>query len=191
MTGIQVSEFLRLMDRADFWGMSPNDPGAPDLDGTRCMVDGHRGTRAHAVDRHRLGTGAFAEAATLLLKSAGLASWGHFRPLSQFELSKLQFLGTRRKARGDIVALVRAPDGVTETVRVGDGMGADFGVVRKITRDFIKLSELQLDCADGEWRERDNYLPRVGAAVAARFSTTVRPTDVQAGRTADRCNAER
>ena len=79
------------------------------------------------------------------------------------------------------MALARAPDGVTEVVKVGHGVGADLRVVHEVTRDYIKLAEAEMDCAGEELRERDNYLPRAGAAVKAGFSMIVGPSEVHGG----------
>lgn len=186
----EVARFLERLDRIDFWNVSPEDRSMGGFDGVVWKLEAHRDGKSHVVKRWSPKPGTFLGAAIQLLGFADLAGCDGSRPLSQFELSRLKFLTTRNDGSGPIAALVEAPDGAVELVRVGAGIGADFGVIRAISADYIKISELVRNCADGvhaEWTERINYLPRSGATATDQFATTVTAGSEERDRTGSRC----
>jgi len=186
----EVSRFLERIDEMDFWNLPPQDPLAWGYDGQDWKLEGYRNGKSHIVKRWSPEPGAFLGSAIQLLKYADLAGCTGHRPLSQFELSRLKVLAIRNDTSGPAAALVEAPDGAIDLVKVGHGIGADFGVIRAITPDYIELTEVIRDCTDdmrGEWRERVNYLPRNGAAVRAEFSTIVTAVNAERERMGVRC----
>lgn len=72
--------------------------------------------------------------------------------LEQFPLDSLDMVGTLG-TRGNLVALVMAPDKVTYRVRPGAYMGQSDGRVTAVHEDRIELVELVPDGAGG-WLER-------------------------------------
>ena len=57
--------------------------------------------------------------------------------------------GTLRNASGNIVALIRTPEGQIEQVQKGSYMGKNHGRVIEITPSQIALSEIVPDGQDG------------------------------------------
>ncbi|MDA8092960.1 MAG: pilus assembly protein PilP [Betaproteobacteria bacterium] len=77
-------------------------------------------------------------------------------PLEAYSLQTLHMVGILER-KGDITALVEAPDGKVFSVRVGDHMGQNFGTVTRLTPTEIDLKEIVQDDT-GQWTQRENKL---------------------------------
>lgn len=75
--------------------------------------------------------------------------------LEAYPLESLKMVGVIRE-RGRISALVRADDGV-HTVKLGNYMGQNFGMILRITDTEIQLKEM-LQEQDKNWTERTTVL---------------------------------
>lgn len=71
------------------------------------------------------------------------------QPLESYALEELFMKGTIRSASGNIIALIRTPDGQIEQVQKGSYMGKNHGRVIGITPNQIALSEIVPDGQDG------------------------------------------
>ncbi len=71
------------------------------------------------------------------------------QPLESYALEELFMKGTLRNASGNIVALIRTPEGQIEQVQKGSYMGKNHGRVIEITPGQIALSEIVPDGQDG------------------------------------------
>jgi hypothetical protein len=190
----EVSSFLEMVSEMNFWNLPTRIDVQPDLDGEDWRLEAIRNGRYHVVTRGSPKPGVFRGAAVQMLKLADLSVCAGYTPLGQFELSRLKFIAIRKDGSVPVAALVEAPDGAIESVKIGDGLGADFGVVREITQDYLKISEMVIECSEdenGEWIERANYLPRSGAHVQAEISTIVRAINAEQERRGYRCVSSR
>lgn len=77
-------------------------------------------------------------------------------PLERYSLDNLSLRGTLADERG-IRALVRAQDGVTHSVGVGDRLGLNQGEVLRIGPDALVLREYLAD-GKGCWEQRETTL---------------------------------
>lgn len=73
-------------------------------------------------------------------------------PLEAYPLDALQMVGTI-DFKGQVYAMIKAPDGVIHRVTVGEYMGQNYGRVVKITNGEVDLSELIRD-GFGGWQRR-------------------------------------
>lgn len=71
------------------------------------------------------------------------------QPLENYALEALIMKGTMRNTAGNIVALIRTPDGELERVESGSYMGQNHGRIVKITPNQIDLLEIVPDGQDG------------------------------------------
>ena len=73
------------------------------------------------------------------------------QPLEFYPLDALKFVGIL-KAGNQIWALIQRPDGVITRVRSGDYLGQNYGQIKKITEDTIKLEETVK--VNGKWEKK-------------------------------------
>lgn len=85
------------------------------------------------------------------------------QPLENYALEVLIMKGTMRDVSGNIVALVRTPDGELEKVQPGSYMGQNHGRVVKIDPNQMELLEIVPDGQDG-YIERPRTLVLHGGA---------------------------
>lgn len=74
------------------------------------------------------------------------------QPLEEFPLDALRLVGSITRPGKPLRALVKDPKDTVYTVKVGDHIGQNYGVVTKITSDRVEIRELVQDSA-GEWLE--------------------------------------
>lgn len=77
-------------------------------------------------------------------------------PLEQFQLQTLRLVGTLRMG-GKQVALISAPDGSVTSVREGNYLGTDYGLVTAISPQAVQITERVLHQQAG-WQERQTSL---------------------------------
>lgn len=87
-------------------------------------------------------------------------------PLESFELEKLKMVGTLEQNHVTY-ALIKAPDNSLYRVKVGDHMGVNFGVIKSISEQEIKLTETIEDSA-GDWSEKPNSLTLIDESNAGQ-----------------------
>lgn len=75
-------------------------------------------------------------------------------PLELYPLENLKFVGSIEKAKLKY-ALIKAPDGTVQQVKIGNYIGQNFGLVTNIEATGILLKEIVQDEESGEWVERD------------------------------------
>jgi type IV pilus assembly protein PilP len=75
-------------------------------------------------------------------------------PLELYPLENLKFVGSIEKAKLKY-ALIKAPDGTVQQVKIGNYIGQNFGLVTNIEATGIVLKEIVQDEQSGEWVERD------------------------------------
>lgn len=93
------------------------------------------------------------------------------QPLESYELEKLTMKGSLRNNRGEILALIKTPDGQIEQVQRGNYLGTDQGRIVKITPTQIDLIEIVSDGRDGfVERPRTMVLVNAGLQNAAQQS---------------------
>ncbi|MFU8926188.1 pilus assembly protein PilP [Acinetobacter puyangensis] len=85
------------------------------------------------------------------------------QPLESYALEELLMKGTMRGASGNIIALVRSPDGEIEQVQKGSYMGKNHGRIVGITANEISLIEVVPDGQEG-FIERPRNLVLYGDA---------------------------
>ncbi len=73
--------------------------------------------------------------------------------LEEFPLDSLKYVGTLEK-KGQVWALIEAPDKTVYRVRVGNHMGTNYGEIIEITETEIKLKEIIPNGATGGWMDR-------------------------------------
>lgn len=71
------------------------------------------------------------------------------QPLESYELEKLTMKGSLKNNRGQILALIKTPDGQIEQVQRGNYLGTDQGRIVSITPTQIDLIEIVSDGRDG------------------------------------------
>jgi hypothetical protein len=69
LSTMQVEEWLSRLEQMDYWNMHDGGIG---LDGAQWILEGGRNGKYHLVDQHRPETGAFREAALLLVRWAAV-----------------------------------------------------------------------------------------------------------------------
>lgn len=77
-------------------------------------------------------------------------------PLEQFQLQTLRLVGTLLMG-GQQVALISAPDGSVTSVREGNYLGTDYGLVTAISPQEVQITERVLNQQAG-WQERQTSL---------------------------------
>ncbi len=75
-------------------------------------------------------------------------------PLELYPLENLKFVGSIEKAKLKY-AVIKAPDGTVQQVKIGNYIGQNFGLVTNIEVTGILLKEIVQDEESGEWVERD------------------------------------
>ena len=83
------------------------------------------------------------------------------QPLESFELEKLTMKGSLKDKSGEILALLKTPDGQIERVQRGNYIGMNQGRITQITPTQIDLIEIVPDGRDG-FVERPRTLVLVG-----------------------------
>jgi len=73
--------------------------------------------------------------------------------LEEFPLDSLKYVGTLEK-KGQVWALIEAPDKTVYRVQVGNHMGTNYGEIIEITETEIKLKEIIPNGATGGWVDR-------------------------------------
>ncbi|MEN8166649.1 MAG: pilus assembly protein PilP [Pseudomonadota bacterium] len=155
-----ISRFLALLKSMDFWNMQIGDLLHPNLDGSTWVLEGIKKGVFHAITRWSPEPGEFRDAMLLLLSYAGLDTCETFGLLGQYELHKLEYLGFLSSGDPPLnFGIVKTPDGLLERVRSGDGMGAHYGMVKKVTEGYIEIVEFVLN-GRGERKERRSRLNR-------------------------------
>lgn len=81
--------------------------------------------------------------------------------LENYPLESLNFKGSMKNARGQVLGLVQAPDGEIKQVEYGNYMGLNQGRIVKITPTQIDLKEVVPDGRDG-FIERPRSLVLIG-----------------------------
>lgn len=78
--------------------------------------------------------------------------------LEKYSLGSLKMAGTVRVGgKGDLWALVSAPDGVVHRVQKNNYLGNNHGKIINISEDRIDLKEIVPD-GPGRWQERESFL---------------------------------
>ena len=77
-------------------------------------------------------------------------------PLEDFPLDSLKMVGTITRAK-QAFAIVQAPDGSVQRIKVGDHIGQNSGLVTKVTEEKVDLIEL-VQGPLGDWVEREANL---------------------------------
>lgn len=77
-------------------------------------------------------------------------------PLEDFPLESLKMVGYVLKGKA-AYAVVRAPDKKLYQVKVGNYLGMNFGLIKKLTDTEITIKEVVQD-STGDWSERTNSL---------------------------------
>lgn len=77
-------------------------------------------------------------------------------PLEDYPLDSLKMVGTITRAK-QAFAIIQAPDGTVQRIKVGDHMGQNSGLVTKVTEEKIDLVEL-VQGPLGDWVEREANL---------------------------------
>lgn len=85
------------------------------------------------------------------------------QPLESYALEELIMKGTMRDAAGNIVALIKTPDGELEKVQKGSYMGQNHGRIITINPNQMELLEIVPDGQDG-YIERPRTLVLHGGA---------------------------
>ncbi len=155
-----VSKFLEMIESLDFWRLQPRRGLVPGCDGSTWVLEGLRGGTYRAVSRWSPEPGGFRDTALLLLSHGGLDACATYDLLGQHELRKLEYIGFM--VSGDPprpVGIVKTPDGLIEKARLGNSLGTNFGQIREITEDFIRITEV-IDDGQGGYVERENRLYR-------------------------------
>ncbi len=155
-----VSKFLERIESLDFWRLQPKRPLVPGCDGSTWVLEGLRGGAYNAVSRWSPRPGDFRDTAMQLLSFGGVDACSTSDLLGQHELRKLEYIGFM--VTGDPpkpAAIVKTPDGLIEKARLGDYLGTNFGVIREITEDSIRITEVVYD-GRGGYFERENRLNR-------------------------------
>ena len=78
------------------------------------------------------------------------------QPLEAYALESLKMVGVL-KQKGDVFAIVKAPDNAIYRIKKGNYVGQNFGLVTAIGDTDVKLKEIVQDSA-GDWAERDSTL---------------------------------
>lgn len=74
-------------------------------------------------------------------------------PLEAYPLESLKYVGSLSK-RKLIYALIKTPDNSVQQLKIGNYIGANYGLVTQITDSAVTLKELVLDQASGDWVEQ-------------------------------------
>ena len=74
------------------------------------------------------------------------------QPLEEFPLDALRLVGTMKKAKQPVRAVIKDPKGTLHTIQVGGRLGQNYGKVVSINEDGMEIKELMQD-AGGEWNE--------------------------------------
>lgn len=77
-------------------------------------------------------------------------------PLEEYPLDSLKMVGTLTRGK-QVWAIIQASDGNVYRAQVGDHMGQNSGLIKKITEEKIDLVEL-IQSASGDWVEREASL---------------------------------
>ena len=83
--------------------------------------------------------------------------------LEKYDLSKLSYIGMNScecGSRKTIFATILDPEGLPHTVREGSFIGKDYGLIERITPNYIRVREVHEGKA-GEWFERAVTLTKV------------------------------
>ncbi len=78
-------------------------------------------------------------------------------PLEAYPLESLKYVGSISKKKL-IYALIKTPDNSVQQLKVGNYVGANYGLVTKITDSALVLKELVLDQASGDWVEQNTTM---------------------------------
>lgn len=73
--------------------------------------------------------------------------------LEEFDLEKLQMVGTLQNKQEGMIALVKTPTKEIFRLKVGNHIGRNFGVITQITDNELTIKELVED-SSGDWAER-------------------------------------
>lgn len=95
-----------------------------------------------------------AKAQTVKGKGAGAPdpNWRK-EALEDFDLEKLQMVGTLQNKKEGLIALVKTPSKEIFRLKVGNHIGRNFGVITQITDNELIIKELVED-SNGDWSER-------------------------------------
>lgn len=74
------------------------------------------------------------------------------QPLEEFPLDGLRLVGTMKKPRSPLRAIVKDPRGILHTVQVGNRIGQNNGIITAITEEGIEIKEL-IQSGSGEYAE--------------------------------------
>lgn len=74
-------------------------------------------------------------------------------PLEGYPLESLKYVGSLSKSKL-IYALIKTTDGNVQQIKIGNYLGANYGLVIQITDAAVILKELVLDQASGDWIEQ-------------------------------------
>ncbi|MEX2164427.1 MAG: pilus assembly protein PilP [Sulfuricaulis sp.] len=77
-------------------------------------------------------------------------------PLEDYPLDSLKMVGTLMRGK-QAWAVIQAPDGTVHRAQLGDHLGQNSGMIRKITEEKVDLIEL-IQGAMGDWVEREASL---------------------------------
>jgi type IV pilus assembly protein PilP len=77
-------------------------------------------------------------------------------PLEDYPLDSLKMVGTLMRGK-QAWAVIQAPDGTVHRAQLGDHLGQNSGMIRKITEEKVNLIEL-IQGAMGDWVEREASL---------------------------------
>jgi type IV pilus assembly protein PilP len=77
-------------------------------------------------------------------------------PLEDYPLDSLKMVGTITRGK-QAFAIIQAPDGTVQKVKLGEHMGQNSGLVTKVTEEKIDLIEL-IQGPLGDWVEREANL---------------------------------
>jgi type IV pilus assembly protein PilP len=78
------------------------------------------------------------------------------QPLEAYALESLKMVGVL-KQKGEVFAIVKAPDNAIYRIKKGNYVGQNFGLVTAIGDTDVKLKEIVQD-SGGDWAERDSTL---------------------------------
>ena len=74
------------------------------------------------------------------------------QPLEEFPLDGLRLVGTMKKPRSPLRAIVKDPKGILHTVQIGNRIGQNNGIITAITEDGLEIKEL-IQSGSGEYAE--------------------------------------
>lgn len=74
------------------------------------------------------------------------------QPLEEFSLDGLRVVGTIKKPRASLRAIIKDPKGILHTVQVGNRLGQNNGIITRINDEGIEIREL-IQSGSGEYVE--------------------------------------